>query len=275
MGIFDRFKRKKGKEKQAADKTYILTRQGADGGMRKVMDLAKDMTPEELYPVLEAGIYAVHIYTKGQNGFDSGPMFKVDGKESEKHEKGERKQSPFSGMKDFLEEWKGMKDDAKSVAVLFGEMFSEKKVTMDDAMAYMDTLKKHKDTLDGLFPSATTGNRDIPLSGSIPAWMAFVPQVIDQSANALEIRLQRWGLIEAVGASELSKEEDPIRLPEKPKMLEQMQPKKEEKRDVTSMEISLPEKPKLSEKSVTEVREETVEDEKDEDEGEDEEVGES
>jgi len=274
MGILDRLLRRKKKGEDEKDVKYILKRRGESGGMEKVAELQEPTPIENLYKTLTPGIYSLHKYKKGQTGFDVvwGPV-EVLGEAEEKTggTSGVRK-SPFAAMKEQLEGFKEIKDDMKEMGALFTDLFAEKKVSMEDAMGYFDTLKKHKDSLDALFPGATTKSNEIPLSGTIPAWMAFVPQVIDQSADALEKRLVRWGLVEGVGTPAMGTGEDPIRLPERPKVIEKEKEKEKPKAGDKEIMIDLPKKPVVEEVKKGEVREAEIKEEKEE--GEDKDGGE-
>jgi hypothetical protein len=101
--------------------------------------------------------------------------------------------------------------------------------------------------------------------------MAFVPQVIDQSAEALEKRLVRWGLVEGAGTMTMKTEDDPIKLPERPKVTEVKEKEKAKAAD-KEITIELPKKPEVEEVKKGEVREAEIKEEKEE--GEDKDGGE-
>lgn len=218
MGILDRILGRKGKVTGAKKKKIILTKKGAKGGYEKVMELAEQMTAEELYPSLTAGIYCIHTYEEGKSGFDSSEAFEVIGDEPREGVVRPQRQSMFGGLKEMAQDWREMKDDFKEVGVFINEAFGEKKVTTEDALSYLDALKKHRDTLNGIFPTATTASQEIEIEGKIPAALVYIPHMIEQSLNSIEQRLSKWDIIPTGGGQPTASQTETgiIEMPKKP-----------------------------------------------------------
>ena len=76
MGLFDFLKRKKTETTEEVAKYVLTKRDRTTGGMAKAMDLAGPTKIEDIYKVLDAGIYQVQKYVKGKSGFEiiDGPL---------------------------------------------------------------------------------------------------------------------------------------------------------------------------------------------------------
>jgi hypothetical protein len=105
-----------------------------------------------------------------------------------------------------------------------------------------EARQQQKD-LNEAFPLSTSKSQDIPIAGSIPAWMVYAPQVVDQAMDNVEKRLNRWGLIEGAAEGGAGAQEI-IKLPDKPKKVEEKNVEKEEKEETSEkVEIKIPKKP--------------------------------
>lgn len=83
------------------------------------------------------------------------------------------------------------------------------------AKGIKDVLKGMKNDwkdLDDIFGSkATTEDKKIPVEGTIPAWLVYMPDIIDQMGEKIEKRLEKVGLI----GEEVPKKKM-LEMPEKP-----------------------------------------------------------
>lgn len=238
---------KKGEPKDGEKQVkYILKRRVASGGMAKVLELNAPVKIDDVYRHLEPGTYALHKYTKGQSGFESLWEHEILGEEAPTPGAPARRASPFTGLRQYAEDMKGMKEDIGVFLEVFGPMAGYSKAGEGKPQGLIEQLKEAremKDTLEKIFPSSTTKSQDIPIAGSIPAWMVFTPQVIDQAMDSVEKRLHRWGVIEEAGLGE-AKEREIIKLPEKPKAVRKEKPKPAEVEEIKEKEaITLPPKP--------------------------------
>lgn len=246
MGLLDVFRRKKSVKEVKEQAKYVLKKKAKNGWI-KAMELPRMMTPEELYPNLAPGFYIVHKYEKGATGFtEAGPVFEVLGEEPPERATMPRRQSPLAGLREYAEEMKGIKDDLSVFLEVFGPMAGYSKLGENEPKGLIEQLKEAremKDTLETIFPSSTTKSEAVPISGSIPAWMVYAPEVVDRSMDNIEKRLRRWGFIEEIGLG-AGGEREIIKLPEKPKALREKRAK-----EVTAREegeggvIKMPEKP--------------------------------
>lgn len=269
MGILDRFRKKKQVKAEEGPK-YVLKRKGAKGGFEKVMDLTRMMMPEELYPMLVPGFYVVHKYEKGASGFtESGQVFEVIGDEAKEGSTQPTRAGPLSGLRQWAEEMKQTKEDLAVVADVLAPMMGYSKpgeVKQKTVIEQLKEAKADQRELNDLFPSSTTKSQDIPISGSIPAALVYAPQMIDQSLDAVEKRLKRWGLVEEEGIGTVEHKEV-IKMPDKPKRAA------EKKADVEPVKVEegagtlkLPPKPETkAEVKVVDIEEEKKADEEKED----------
>lgn len=260
MGLLDFFRRKKEIKVEEQRAKYVLKKK-TKAGWTKVMDLPKMMSPDELYPALSPGVYVVHKYEKGASGFtDSGPVFEVMGEEKKEEAVQPRTRSVFSGLREMAEDFKGMKEDLAVFFTTFGPIFGFKSAEEAKPKSLLEELKEArmmKEDLDKIFPSSTTKSQEIPISGSIPAWMVYAPKVVDESMENIEKRLRRWGVVEEAGGG-IRGEGEFIKLPGRPAA---QQTKKmgtsttSEKGD--EIKVEMPKKPVI-EKNVREVEVEKV-----------------
>jgi hypothetical protein len=226
------FKKKKGVV-DTEEVRYILKKQLPGQGMAKVAELKEPMPIDDLYQSLSPGIYSLHKYKKGQTGFEVvwGPVEVLGEEQAAKEATVTTKtRSVFGGVREVAEDFKAMKEDLAVFFDTFGPMFGYGKGGQQKTLIeQLKEAREMKDTLDKIFPSSTTKSQDIPIAGSIPAWMVYAPKVVDESMDNIEKRLAKWGVIGETGAGAAPKEI--IKLPEKPK----------------AAEVKLPEKPKAEE----------------------------
>jgi hypothetical protein len=226
------FKKKKGVV-DTEEVRYILKKQLPGQGMAKVAELKEPLPIDDLYQSLSPGIYSLHKYKKGQTGFEVvwGPV-EVLGEEQTAKEATvtTRSRSVFSGVREIAEDFKAMKEDLSAFFETFGPMFGYGKGGQQKTLIeQLKEAREMKDTLDKIFPTSTTKSQEIPIAGSIPAWMVYAPKVVDESMDNIERRLAKWGVIGESSAGAAPKEI--IKLPEKPKV-------------VKTEVVKLPEKPK-------------------------------
>ena len=234
MGILDKLLKRGKKEKIGEEVRYILKRRDATGGMVKVAELQEPMPIDDLYQSLAPGVYSLHAYKKGQTGFEVvwGPVEVLGEEQAAKEATVTTKtRSVFGGVREVAEDFKAMKEDLAVFFDTFGPMFGYGKSSgqQKTLIEQLKEAREMKDTLDKIFPSSTTKSQEIPIAGSIPAWMVYAPKVVDESMDHIEKRLAKWGVIGETGAGAAPKEI--IKLPEKPK----------------AAEVKLPEKPKVEE----------------------------
>jgi hypothetical protein len=261
MGLLDRFRKKKQVKAEEGAK-YVLTRKGAKGGFEKVMDLARMMSPEELFPQLVPGVYVVHKYEKGSSGFtESGPVFEVTGDEAKEGVAQPVRGSPFAGLREFAEEMRQTKEDLTVALETLAPMVGFVKPGESKQKSLIEQIKEAKadqQTLNDAFPLANTSSQQIPISGSIPAVVAYAPTLIDQSMDSIEKRLKKWGLVEEAGA-EAVEHKDVIKMPEKPtKAMEKKAEEETKKEESEAGTLKLPPKPEAKE----EVKKVDIEEEK-------------
>lgn len=254
------FKKKKGVIGEE-DVRYILKKQLPGQGMTKVADLKEPTPIDDLYQNLVPGLYSLHKYKKGQSGFEVvwGPIEVTGETPKEGAVQPARVGGPLSGLRQWAEEMKQTKEDLAVVADVLAPMMGYTKpgeVKQKTVIEQLKEAKTEQQTLNELFPLANTASQQIPISGSIPAALAYAPTMIDQSLDAVEKRLRRWGLVEEEGVGEVEHKEI-IKLPEKPKRAE-----KEEAKEVEKGTLKLPPKPETK----AEVKEVNIE--KEEKEGE-------
>jgi ribosomal protein L12E/L44/L45/RPP1/RPP2 len=252
VGVFDRFRKKKKEKDGEAEISYVLVRRTAKGGMQKVMPLAEPVSIENIYESLEPGTYALHKYMKGQSGFEELWIHDVLGDEKGKEETTHTKTSPFAGLREYAQEMKAVRDDLTTVFETIGPMIGFQKVGATAAEVKQKTLieqleeaKGDQEKLNKIFPLAATGSggfEKIPISGSIPAMLAYAPQVVDQALDMIEKRLTKMGLVEGEGVA-TKRQEEIIKLPPKPKQKEERKEEKtEEEQTEIDGQIKLPEK---------------------------------
>ena len=205
---------------------YILKKQLPGQGMTKVAELKEPTPIDDLYQNLTPGIYSLHKYKKGQSGFEVewGPV-EVTGEAPVEKAAPTRRASPFAGLREYAEEMKAAKEDLVVVLDVLAPLAGFTKMG-DNSGAKPKTLleeireaKAQQKDLNEFFPLSTTGTggtQQIPISGTIPAWLAYTPQVIDTAMDSVEKRLSKWGLVEAEGVGGSPKQEI-IKLPEKPR----------------------------------------------------------
>jgi len=207
-------------KEEAVGVKYVLKRQGPGGGMRKVAELAAPSSPEELTPHLEPGVYALDMYKKGQSGFGRvwGPI-QVLGEEDVKEGSVEKRPTTAGfTLLGMLHEISKMKEQAKEEYMALRDIFEEKTITADDLVNALGRLKEQYEKLDGLFGAKTSSEQPVKYKGEMPIWMhpKGIPQLIDNSLDAIERRLSKWGLIVPEGQGAMP--EGPImKFPEKPK----------------------------------------------------------
>ena len=219
MGFLDRFRGKKKEKDGEGVATYVLKRRVASGGMEKVLELKEPATIDSLYETLSPGIYALHKYKKGQSGFEQLWQAEVLGEEPKEEVAKRTRASPFAGLREFAEEMKQTKEDLTVALETLAPMVGFVKpgeLTQKTIVEQLREAKAEQKDLNDLFPSSTTKSADIPISGSIPAALVYAPQVIDQSMDAIEKRLRRWGLVEEEGIGAVEHKEV-IKMPDKPK----------------------------------------------------------
>jgi hypothetical protein len=254
MGRFDFLRRKKGAKDGESDVSYILKRRSSGGGMEKVMELKQPTTIDALYQTLTPGVYALHKYEKGKSGFEQLWTAEVLGEKEEKEEAIPQRESPFAGLRRFAEDIKQSKEDLGAAMEVIGPMMGYAKPGESKQVSVVEQLKEAKQELKDLqdiFPQSTTGTKEIPITGSVPAALVYAPQVLEQSLDAIEKRLDRWGLVEGKSAQGAGSQEI-IKLPEKPKAMEKREVKAEKE-----TVIKMPEKPSVSEGiKTTEIKEE-------------------
>jgi len=247
MGILDKLLRRGKKKEVGEEARYILKKRDKTGGMVKVSELAEPTPIDDLYENLVPGIYSLHKYKKGQTGFEVvwGPV-EVLGEEAPAASTEVRRASPFAGLRQYAEEMKQTKEDLVASMEVLGPMLGYQKPGESKPKSLLDEIKEAKaqqKDLNEFFPLSTSKSQDIPIAGSIPAYMVYAPQMIDQAMDAVEKRLNRWGLIEGAaeggaGAPEI------IKLPDKPKRAEEKREEKEtEKETEAGVGIKLPPKP--------------------------------
>jgi len=219
MGLLDRFRGKKKEKDGEGVATYVLKRRVASGGMEKVLELKEPATIDSLYETLSPGIYALHKYKKGQSGFEQLWQAEVLGEEPKEEVAKRTRAGPFAGLREFAEEMKQTKEDLTVALETLAPMVGFVKpgeLTQKTIVEQLREAKAEQKDLNDLFPSSTTKSADIPISGSIPAALVYAPQVIDQSMDAIEKRLRRWGLVEEEGIGAVEHKEV-IKMPDKPK----------------------------------------------------------
>jgi hypothetical protein len=261
MGFLDRFRGKKKVKDGEGVATYVLKRRTASGGMEKVLELKEPATIESLYESLSPGIYCLHKYQKGQSGFDQLWQAEVLGEEPKEGATRPTLASPFAGLRKYAEDMKAAQDDLKATFEVLGPMAGFKKAgesSEDEILNVLETAKKKKERYENLFPSATTDSQKIPISGSIPAVVAYAPTLIDQSLDSVEKRLKKWGLVEEVG-SETVEHKEIIKMPEKPKRAMEKKAEEEAKKEEDEAgTLKLPPKPEAK----AEVKKVNIEEEK-------------
>ena len=272
MGILDKIFRRGKKKGVGEGVRYILKRREASGGMVKVTELQEPVSIDDLYQSLAPGIYSLHSYRKGQTGFDVvwGPV-EVLGEEPKERTAKVVRGSPFAGLREFAEEMKQVKEDITVAFETLGPMAGFEKPGESKSKTILEQLKEAKTEqreLNELFPSSTTKSADIPISGSIPAALVYAPQAIDQSMDAIEKRLRRWGLVEEEGVGAVGHREV-IRMPEKPKRVmekkAEVEPVKVES-EVGTLKLSSKPEAKVGVKEINIKEEEKAEEEKEDDE---------
>ena len=230
MGITDWWKRNFGSSDTTGDK-YVLKRQGPKGGMHKVMELAEPTPIDDIFESLDAGIYALHKYSKGQTGFsvEWGPIEVTGAPGDEKPET--RAKGGGGAMSEFAQVARGLaalKDEAQAefniIAPLFGIQIGE-----GGPKSFVEQYREAKaefQELSGLFGSTTGGLEAIKYEGTVPIWLhpQLIPELVDTTMDKLEKRLTRWGLVE--DDESVARREDDEALPtfpEKPKEKPQLE----------------------------------------------------
>ncbi len=247
MGLLERLGIRKSKVAMP-DVKYVLKRRASNGGMAKVMELKAPVTIEDVYQHLEPGIYALHKYTRGQSGFEQMWQHEVLGEERQKAVTTEKKTSPFSGLRQFAEDIKSAQDDLNEAFTILGPMMGFKKEGESKTKSVVEQLKEAKEdlkTLQELFPPATTGAKEIPVRGDIPAWMVYAPQAVDILLDNVEKRLYKWDLIAPEKKEDTSTKEF-INIPNRPetisaKNIENISSKVED----TDSVVVIPDKPEV------------------------------
>lgn len=85
-------------------------------------------------------------------------------------------------------------------------------VTAKGIKEVLKGMKGDWQELDEIFGSkATTEDKKIPVKGDIPAWLVYMPDIIDQMGEKIEKRLERIGFI-----GEAKPSEKLLKMPEKP-----------------------------------------------------------
>jgi len=231
MGILDKIFRRRKEKSVYMEEKYILKRQTEQGGMIKVMELARPATIDELYPHLEPGIYALDVYRKGQTGFQRlwGPV-EVLGEEKPARRRARREEggsaiSEFVSMARYLTE---MKEKAKEEFAVLKEFFEPKQITTADIVNVLKNAEEQYKELAKIFGRTTTKSQEIPITGSIPAIAVYIPEMINKSLDAIEQRMVKWGFIESGRRGVLpSAGQELIRLPPKPKVVTKPKPEEE------------------------------------------------
>lgn len=219
LGILDRFKGKKSKKETVEGIKYILVRKGAKGGYEKVLDLPELKTPDELYQALSPGTYCIHIYKKGQSGFESTEAFTVEGDSDTQEVAPQQPQTPFSALRTQLEGMATLQKEMLEIGELFATLSGTKKSTTVELMETVKALKAEKDLLNELFPGATTASNEIPIEGKIPAWMAALPGITETMMGTIEKSLNKWGLTGSSGSGNGAIKPGVVQLPTKPQVL--------------------------------------------------------
>lgn len=84
------------------------------------------------------------------------------------------------------------------------------------AKSLRDTIKELRDEYSDLreiFGSSTdTQSKKIPVKGDVPAWLVYLPEIVDQVGDNVEKRLERFGLI-----GEKKSHRRLLNMPERPK----------------------------------------------------------
>lgn len=228
MGIRDWLVKKLSTEPVVADgqHSYVLKRQNPKGrGMIKVMTLAEPVDIDDIYESLDAGLYALDMYTKGTSGFKRiwGVAEVTGGKEKPIVETDvEIVHTAGSQLVGFLEAFKELKEQGKAELALLQELFGggSGKGGGTANMTPKEILLAAKgdyDELVTIFGQVSSGGEGAKYEGSIPMILHpdVIPKLVDGTLNSLESRMMKWGLIEGNNPS-AKPTETIIELPVKP-----------------------------------------------------------
>jgi hypothetical protein len=221
---------KREKKEQLPDKPqYVLQREYRAGRRRDWMEEGiydRPITADEVAKQIEEGKMQPGRYRldKVQGNTVTTEWvatFRREGEEPEEQEEEEPlpkmpRESTIRRLKDVLLEVKEVKDDLKELAQLLNEI-TNPQIDMEKAVdEYFEKAEKMARRL-GYVPAATVGERDkIPVEGKIPAALVYAPKAIEDTLEAVEKRLVRWGIISQPTPQIDTGERKFIKLPPKP-----------------------------------------------------------
>lgn len=227
--LVSRIRGNKGGGGEKGECYYVLKRMTEKGGWAKVLELSNPVSPDDIYKHLEAGVYRLDKYVKGETKFDVvwGPIQVYgdvpDAEEGVSVKSRRRTVSSKGDIFSFIEELERYSEELDRLAevgVKLAKLGGKSVIevpegrTVEDVLVDMlDQLRNRWEKLDGLFGKSRVRGEEaeIPIEGKIPAWMVYAPRAVERVLDNVERRLERWGMIN--GSEEIVEE-----IPEFPKM---------------------------------------------------------